>query len=121
MLSPPTLVSPPDNTVTADNTPTFGWDNAYVADNYELWVDSDSNFSSPVILKNTTENSYTVAELGLADGTYYWRARAYKGENISDFSSTWNLIVSVSDFIISVSPASASVQQRGAGLQQRSL
>ena len=89
----PSLVSPADGaTIYDDNTPTFQWDNNFVADNYEIWVDNDADFSSPEILENTTDNTHT-STTELADGNYSWRVRVWYGENASMFSSVWTLSI----------------------------
>jgi hypothetical protein len=91
-LATPTLVAPASGSFTNDNRPTFRWDNSYVADDYELWVDNNSNFSSPEILENVTENFYTPVT-GLGAGSYWWRVRAYRGGSSSGFSDVWTLTV----------------------------
>ena len=87
-LLAPTLLTPAHNVKLNDNTPTFKWDNVYQADNYELWIDNDVSFASPVVHENTIENTFTIAAPGLSDGIYYWRLRAYKGARTSFFSPT---------------------------------
>jgi hypothetical protein len=100
-LAAPTLVAPDDGSSTNDNSPTFRWDNSYVADNYEVWVDNNSNFSSPEILENVTENSYTPTT-ELHEGSYWWRVRAYKGGSASGFSDVWT-------FTVDITPPTSSV------------
>ena len=92
----PTLFEPADNSTTSDGTPTFTW--SVVSDPsgisaYEIWVDDDSDFSSPEILDNTTSTSYTPAVL-LTYGNYSWRVRAYDGAgHAGDWSSIWTFMV----------------------------
>ncbi|MEM4973481.1 MAG: hypothetical protein QXR87_07245, partial [Candidatus Hadarchaeales archaeon] len=78
---PPTPVSQvsPGNGNILTSKPTFSWTSS--TDPlpssgllYQLQVDNDSDFSSPVIDRNLKENSFTPATL--ADGNYYWRVRA---------------------------------------------
>jgi hypothetical protein len=56
-------------------TPSFNW--TYVEEdfiNYTLYIDDNSDFSSPEIVKNLHDVNYTLnAGESLADGTYYWR------------------------------------------------
>ena|GEM_PF-3313990 len=82
----PSLLSPIWGSNTNDNTPTFTWENRVVADNWEIWVDNDMDFSSPVIKENTTDNFYTPAS-ELVDNFYHWRVRGYQGAKIGAFSS----------------------------------
>ncbi len=93
-IAPPPLVAPADGENLNDNTPTFRWDNTYVADNYELWVDDDINFGSPEVKENTVDNCYEITTQ-LAEGVYYWRVRAYQGESISNFSSVWSFRIDI--------------------------
>jgi uncharacterized repeat protein (TIGR02543 family) len=41
---------------------------------YEVWIDNNSDFSSPEALENVSTTSFT-PPAPLADGTYYWRVR----------------------------------------------
>jgi len=76
----PYLISPENGVFTSDNTPDFRW-GAIGASRYELLVDSDSNFSSPLIQEdNITSTTYT-ATVTLQDGEYYWRVAAYNSMN----------------------------------------
>jgi predicted alpha-1,2-mannosidase len=85
-------LEPENGTPTGDTTPTFKWENCFVADNYEIWVDNDSDFGSPEILENTTDNTYTPSS-SLAYDNYWWKVRAYVwGEN-KPFLNTWTFTV----------------------------
>jgi len=92
-LGKPLLYSPPNGTVTTENTPTFQWTIGANADNHRLLVDNDPNFSSPVenVLLGATDNSYLVTT-PLADDNYSWRVIAINenGENPSDI---WTYVV----------------------------
>lgn len=59
LLQSPPLISPADNEIDNDSTPTFNWDNQYVSDNYEIWVDNNPDFNSPEALDNTPNTTYT--------------------------------------------------------------
>jgi len=66
-----------DGLCTADTTPTFDW--ADIADElevkYNLEVDDDIDFSSPLVAKSKIRSpSYTLTdEEALANGSYFWR------------------------------------------------
>jgi hypothetical protein len=80
---------PVDRAWINDNTPTFSWLSAIGAENYGLWVDNNSDFSSPEILENITGTTYTLAS-ALVDGTYHWKVRAFGADNVElGWSSTW--------------------------------
>ncbi len=76
----PYLISPENGGFTNDNTPDLSWD-TIGASRYELLVDDDSSFSSPLIHEdNITSTTYT-ATVTLQDGEYYWRVAAYDSMN----------------------------------------
>jgi parallel beta-helix repeat protein len=90
----PGLLWPPDGLRTPDNTLTLSWENWRPADNFEVWVDNDSDFSAPEVLENSTENVYALP-LELPDGTYYWRVRAYAGATVGPWPMTRNFTIDV--------------------------
>jgi Peptidase family C25/Propeptide_C25/Peptidase family C25, C terminal ig-like domain len=74
-LPGPTLVSPDNMAASQNSTPTLIWDPVIGADQYQVVIDNNSDFSSPynqVILTNT---SWVVDPALLVD-TYYWKVRA---------------------------------------------
>ncbi len=80
----PELLSPADEVNTKDNTPTLSWENKVVADNWEIWIDNKTDWSTAIV-DNTTSNTYTPTQL--ADNVYYWRVRGYRGADEGIFSS----------------------------------
>jgi hypothetical protein len=72
-------VAPPQNFFTSPN-PTLTWNFVNWAQGYQIQVDDNSDFSSPIVnVTDLSPNSlsYTVAH-SLEDGTYYWHIRAKK-------------------------------------------
>ena len=98
----PTLTSPADTSSTNDNTPTLDWSNVIDPSTpvtYELLVDDNSDFATPVISQNSlTVSIYTPPFASpLADGLYYWKVRAKDGvPNVGPFSSTSTFTVDTS-------------------------
>jgi len=89
----PSLTSPVDRAQINDNTPTFNWSSAIGAEKYELWVDNNSDFSSPEILENIASSTYTSTSV-FVDGTYYWKVWALGAENENlGWTSTWTFMV----------------------------
>ncbi|MFQ6086282.1 MAG: FixG Ig-like domain-containing protein, partial [Candidatus Bathyarchaeia archaeon] len=91
-------------------TPTFDWSDVMGAENYNLLVDSDSDFSSPEIQVTVTVSTYTPT-VGLSDGKYWWKVRVRDAAgNVSDWSSTWTLTTKtvVRGVEVSISPESKS-------------
>jgi hypothetical protein len=92
----PTLVSPPNGTITNVRTPPFVWTS--VSDpngvKYRIQVDNDPSFSSPEEnVAGLTDNTYTPSTL--VDENYSWRVQAVDGAgNLSVWSSVWTLLIS---------------------------
>jgi YVTN family beta-propeller protein len=91
---PPTLYAPPDGDTLQDNTPTFVWSKPSLATQYEIQVDGDTTFSSPVLDIYPSDTTYTAAS-PLADGAYYWRVRAGNASIWSNWSDVWSFTVLV--------------------------
>jgi len=62
-------------------TPTFYWDIVEGASSYDLQVDDDISFASPLININTTQTSYT-PQTTFDNGTYYWRVRVRRYHDV---------------------------------------
>ena len=98
--SAPAKSSPAAGTTIYDNTPTFTWSTVTGSSvgiaRYELWVDDNSDFSSPKILENTADNvttSYTPTT-ELANGNYSWRVRAWdQAGKSSPFEQAWTFTI----------------------------
>jgi Leucine-rich repeat (LRR) protein len=86
---------PAHNTLTRDNTPTFSWARISGAVEYQLQVDNNATFASPVISQGLTTNAYTPSA-ALADGKYYWRVRARDAAgNWGGWCTRWTVTVDV--------------------------
>jgi len=91
----PSLISPVDGTITDDSTPTFDWSDVTGAENYDLLVDNNPDFSSPEIQVTVSVSTHTPTA-GLPDGKYWWKVRARDAAgNVSNWSSIWTLTISV--------------------------
>ena len=71
----PTLTAPANGASLTDTTPTFSWGAVTNANEYDIEVDNNADFSSPVIAQNRTTTSFTPGT-ALAAGVYYWRVGA---------------------------------------------
>lgn len=71
------LLYPLNNMATDDRTPTFEWSG--YRDSYELLIDDDPAFSSPLTF-HATGNIYSV-ENELEFGTYWWKVRSGEVES----------------------------------------
>jgi hypothetical protein len=64
-----------DGQTLSDRSPALDWSDVANADNYQVQIDDDSDFSSPDRIGQPTISTWTVSP-DLAVGTWYWRARA---------------------------------------------
>jgi Zn-dependent metalloprotease len=99
--SVPGLSSPANASLTRDYTPLLNWNNSTVPsgaaafDHYEVQVATDTLFTDPVLIDESTPtgqisaSSYTPATDLAANTTYYWRVRSY---NISGQYSNWSTV-----------------------------
>lgn len=91
----PTTLRPCDGKHTNDNTPWLDWTDVTDATvvHYQLQVDDNTDFSSPVVSKTWVKLSSTTLP-ALPDGEYYWRVRAVdEANNMSAWSSIWSFTV----------------------------
>lgn len=95
VLSAPTLTSPADAATETTDTPTFDFGDVGSASFYAIQIASDSAFETIVQEdKNLATSTYTATSL--ADGTYYWRARAYDANGTPGaWSSTRSVVIDV--------------------------
>ena len=86
----PTLYSPPHNSETGDQTPTFDWSTVSSTHHYEIEVwDGDPFWGD--ISDTTTSSSYTPGS-NIPYDTVYWKTRAVDtAGNFGSWSDTWTL------------------------------
>jgi hypothetical protein len=119
----PSLSSPENNDNTDDNQVTFTWtattdntSNTSEVSNiahYELWVDDDLDFSSPLLTENTSDNSILSLTREVAGGLY-WCVRAWdRAGNPGTFSEIRPL--TVFSFSLSTGSTSLTVLRGNAG------
>lgn len=86
----PNLKSPSEETSDNIDTPVFEWSETVGAIKYELSVDNEPSFSSPLTyhVENLSETQHKISsESALRDDKYYWRVRAFdEDENPSGWS-----------------------------------
>jgi hypothetical protein len=84
----PAAVLPIPNAATADTTPYFVWSASSGANYYEIQVDDDPLFGSPMT-RQTSSRAFTISA-ALSPGRYYWRLRARDAAgNWSTFSVSY--------------------------------
>ena len=108
---PPTLVSPPNNSVNISTTPTLTWNASQGATSYSVQVSLTTNFQ--VITDSATVNTtqYQIPAGKLQSGnTYFWRVNASNSAGTSTWSSIWNFTTSISPPVtpVLISPPNGS-------------
>ena len=78
--SPVPSLTYPDNGATATGVPYLQWSPLDYAASYDVQIDNESNFSSPITTTTTKMTAWAYTE-PLASGTYYWRVRRNDADN----------------------------------------
>jgi len=88
--SPIMNIAPVDSSNLDENGVLFKWSYLEDADNYELQIDDDLNFSSPDVSEaNIAQTEYV--NKSLSSGQYYWRVRGqFSDLTYSDWSEAWS-------------------------------
>lgn len=89
--SAPSLASPPDGYSTGESVPTFVWSPVGGTERYELEVDGDPTFPSPLIDIDAPDPLFTPAS-PLPPGTFFWRVQAHNACGSSGWSGYWMLV-----------------------------
>lgn len=74
------LLDPSNGENTQSTSVTLTWKEVSIADEYEVQVATDYNFTDLKLVKMVQDTSFTIADLE-HDQTYYWRVRASADEN----------------------------------------
>ncbi len=110
-LTPPTLVSPANNSdnVDTDNV-IINWSSVFGASSYIFEITEDENFISGVVTQMILETEKEI--IGLAYGTqYFWRVKSSDGAVESDWSEIWTFTTETFSLNapILISPANNSI------------
>jgi hypothetical protein len=79
--SPRVTLIYPANASTQSGVPYLQWAPQAYAAQYDVQLDNDSNFSSPVATATTKMSAWAYAD-ALSAGTYYWRVRRKDADNL---------------------------------------
>lgn len=86
------LTTPENEEEDVTSCPKYEWEEIVGVANYEIWVDSDSDFSDPT--KNVTEEpTYQCASPLDKNGIYYWKVRASTSLDTTDWSPVYSFKV----------------------------
>lgn len=86
------LSSPKDGTSTTNVSPTFVWISVTGANEYQLQVDNDADFSSVEVDHSQASGTTFTAPI-LCNGMHYWRMRVQTGTGWSSWTPTWKFFV----------------------------
>ena len=107
----PGLLSPANGASTGDRTPYLDWSKVTASStvHYQIQVDNNADFSSPVVSKTWVSYSYYTVTTSLSFSTYYWRVRSVDADgNLSAWTAPWSFRVAVAVPAL-VSPAAGAV------------
>lgn len=86
----PNLLTPANSTVFGYvNSIAFDWSDVQGATKYQIQIDDDQDFSSPIISKDTSNSTYTWASP--PSGIYYFRVRAGNNNYFSNWTNIYNI------------------------------
>lgn len=94
----PVLIWPENGENINDNTPNLDWNPVTGADNYDVQVDNDADFSSPNVNADNIGNydNYQIPdENALPEGVYYWRVRGENAGGTGPWSETRSFRVDI--------------------------
>jgi hypothetical protein len=102
------LLSPPDQSRTCDPLPSFSWGRVKLATFYQIQVDDDPGYGSPLLDRVTAQTTF-VPDRELPSGTWHWRVRAANSELTGFWSATWSVtVIAVPDAPLLRSPGDGS-------------
>jgi subtilisin-like proprotein convertase family protein len=81
-----TLIAPENLASDISITPKFSWEEVIDVSNYEFQIDTDSNFSSPIIYNNGGLEELRLTENLFVSTDYFWRVRGQNTCGNGEFS-----------------------------------
>ena len=83
------LLSPENNATNVNKCPRFEWEEVLGATAYQLWVDTDENFTNPESF--ITTDYFQQCQSGMEEGaSYFWKVRGIAGLDTSEWSPDWS-------------------------------
>lgn len=92
-IKPTTLSHPEHGSNFSEGSVELEWIDADGADTYHLQVSEDAMFQSTIIDETGIESNYHALNGLESDKSYYWRVRAERDNEFSDWSVTWSFFV----------------------------
>jgi hypothetical protein len=91
--SAPTLLSPGDGYISSNAYLNFDWTDSPNATRYAIQASNDIYFASQLFSDTALTISQFANPESLANGQYYWRARAWNPDGWSNYSEIWSFEV----------------------------
>jgi len=95
--NPPTLMSPAINPIISNSRPRFCWNSVTDVNRYQIEIDNDPNFTSPLSLPEnggTVSTCFTASTLG--QGQYWWHVHA------RDQADNWGSYGQIRSFTLTI-------------------
>jgi type IX secretion system substrate protein len=86
----PNLVSPTNGATNELINTNLSWNSSANANSYSIQVDTEIDFSQPLVFEDTVTNNSTSTPQLDYNTTYYWRVNAANLAGESDWSEVWN-------------------------------
>ncbi|HPO63783.1 MAG TPA: YCF48-related protein, partial [Candidatus Kapabacteria bacterium] len=103
----PILKSPENGSLGVSNSPELEWYSVYTASSYLVQLSTTYDFSEIAYSLTTTQTSYSLS--GLEDSVlFYWRVKAYNGNDSTDWSNIWSFLTSQFAPPIAIYPQNAA-------------
>ena len=89
----PTLLAPANTSAINNRRPLFDFSDSPGATVYQIQIDDNSDFSSPIYNLNNLSSSQYTPSSNLPEALLYWHVRASNGSAWSAYTSTWNVTI----------------------------
>lgn len=93
LLATPALQSPQNFSFNLPEIIKFEWNKCSFADQYQIQISENIDFSSKIYDNKVTSENLTFAANLTKSKLYYWRVRAIQGTTNSAWSTTWSFFV----------------------------
>ncbi|MEJ5245326.1 MAG: T9SS type A sorting domain-containing protein [Bacteroidota bacterium] len=87
--APPSLTSPLNNASNTNKNLSLQWSPSVNAVSYRVQVSTSSNFNNLIVNSLTANTSFNLTNLNY-NTQYFWRVKAYKQNDSTDWSESWN-------------------------------
>lgn len=100
ILETPILDYPDNNLKNVPVSFVFNWNKVSGADNYILQVCKNDKFSKGMVINNVIDSTNLTVESLENDNSYYWRVKAIRLNDSSDWSEVWNFSTKLESVVL---------------------